>query len=92
MRSNLIIFGIGMAAIILLGGCASSRVENDFGTSHKLAVINQTLNANAEKNLQPVDGIDGQSAQKILDKYHGSFEKPVPLVPVLALGAAGNAK
>jgi len=52
-----------------------NRLELDYGTSYHLAVFGQTLNPDAEKNLEPVDGLDGQAAVKILDKYRKSFEK-----------------
>lgn len=89
MRSHLIAFVIGMTAVLLFGGCASNRLENDYGTSYKLAVMNQTLNPDAEKNLRPVEGIDGQTSQKILDKYHTGFERPTQPMPVFTFGITG---
>jgi hypothetical protein len=75
-----------------VGGCASSRLETDYGTSHKLAIMEQTANPQAERNLRPVEGIDGKTAQFILDRYHRGFEKPVPVAPVLSIGIAGGYK
>ncbi len=83
---------IGVIAGLFLGGCASNRLENDFGTSYKLAIMNQTLDPLAEKNLEPVEGIDGQTAKSILDKYHAGFENPAPVTPVFSFGIAGGAK
>ncbi|MHB8110709.1 MAG: pilus assembly protein [Syntrophorhabdaceae bacterium] len=81
-----------LALAFFVGGCASSRLETDYGTSHKLAIMEQTVNPEAEKNLGPVEGIDGQAAQFILDRYHRGFEKPVPVAPVLSIGIAGGYK
>ncbi len=66
------------AWIVILAGCAQSRLERDYGTSHKLAIYNQTLNPEAEKNLAPVEGLDGKAAQANVDKYDKSFEKTPP--------------
>ncbi len=63
--------------VMLLEGCTgtgfSGRVENDYGNSHRLAIANQTLNPEAEKNLVPVYGIDGNRAAKIVDSFQESF-------------------
>lgn len=83
---TILLFG---AALSILGGCTASRLETDFGTSHKLAIMEQTKNAEAEKNMKSVEGIDGQSAQAILDRYHKGFEKPVAVAPVLSIGITG---
>lgn len=53
-----------------------SRLELDYGTSYRLAVYGQILNPDAEKNTEPVTGLDGQAAEVIIDKYRKSFEKP----------------
>jgi len=50
----------------------------DYGTSHKLAKFNQTLNPGAEKNLEPVTGFDGGAAQATIGKYHKGFEEKTP--------------
>jgi hypothetical protein len=62
--------------MILTIGCAKSRLEMDHGTSYNLQKFNQTLNADAEKNLAPVTGMNGQAAQYSVEKYQKGFEKP----------------
>ncbi|MBI5606328.1 MAG: hypothetical protein HY879_23585 [Deltaproteobacteria bacterium] len=52
-----------------------SRLEMDYGTSVKLARFNQILNPQAEKNLEPVVGLNAQAAQKALERYWKGFEK-----------------
>lgn len=60
----------------LLASCAgSTRLEEDFGTSQKLAVQNQILNPEAGRNLQPVEGIDPVAGGVILNQYYKSFER-----------------
>lgn len=53
-----------------------SRLEMDYGTSFNLMKFNQIANPEAEKNLEPVTGFDGQAAKATLDKYRKDFEKP----------------
>jgi len=53
-----------------------SRLEMDYGTSFNLMKFNQIANPEAEKNLEPVTGFDGQAATATLDKYRKDFEKP----------------
>lgn len=70
---------IGLIACALwLSGCASSRLETDYGTSHKLSLMNQILNPDAEKNLAPVEGIEGPAAKASVDKYTKSFQTEPP--------------
>ena len=60
---------IGLAGIFLLVvSCTASRVEMDYGTSYKLAKFNQTLNPQAEENLEPVTGFDGGAAQAAIGR------------------------
>lgn len=78
---------------LLLTGCATqmSRLEMDYGTSHKLAIMNQTLDPKAEKNLEPVYGLDGPIAQKVMDKYSKEFEKSAPPPSyIINLGGGGK--
>jgi hypothetical protein len=75
MYKKYVVIGGLIACAIWLSGCASTRLEMDYGTSHKLSKMNQILNPDAEKNLTPVEGINGQAAQVVVDKYVKSFEK-----------------
>ncbi|MHC4269359.1 MAG: hypothetical protein ACYSTS_12935 [Planctomycetota bacterium] len=66
-----------LVIVILLGGCSlyESRLEKDYGNSHRLAIVNQTLNPEAEKNLEPVYGIDGKTTNTIVESFQKSFEE-----------------
>ena len=64
--------------LALCGGCGPTRTQMDFGTSYQLAKFNQIQNPQAEKNLKPVEGMDGQAAQNAVEKYHQDFKKPAP--------------
>ena len=83
---------LGMGFIV--GSCftsGSSRVEDDFGNSFRRAKANQLLNPEAAKNIEPVTGLDGKSAQAVVDMYQKNFEKPAPPTPfVLSLESMGQ--
>jgi hypothetical protein len=84
---------IGMVAIFLISvGCAGpTRVEMDYGTSFKLSKFNQTLNPEAEKNLEPVTGFDGGAAQGTIGRYRKGFEEKAPAPTfTLSIGTAGK--
>jgi hypothetical protein len=78
---------IGFLTLFLsLARCAGpSRLEIDCGTSHKLARFNQILDPEAEKDLEPVTGFDGNAAKRVVEKYQKDFEKPAP-PPTYLLG------
>ena len=71
---------IGLVVIVsFTGGCGGpSRLKMDYGNSYKLAKFNQTLNPEAEKNLEPVTGFDGRAAREVIERYRKEFEKPAP--------------
>ena len=92
---------IGLMVVSISMGCAElsrlevgcegpSRVEMDYGTSYKLAIFNQTLNPEAEKNLEPVEGFDGMAAQTVIEMYRKGFgeesQKPVYSISPANLG------
>ena len=80
----------GMVALLLVSaGCAPSRVAMDYGTSFNLAKFNQTLNPEAAKNLEPVNGFDGEAAKATAEKYRTGFEKTTP-PPVYMLSVGGG--
>lgn len=62
-------------AVFLISACAGpTRVDKNFGRSVKQARVNQILNPEAEKNLEPVTGLDGKAAKAGIEKYRMSFE------------------
>jgi hypothetical protein len=77
--------------LFLLTSCAASRLEMDFGTSSRLSKINQIHNPEAEKNVEPVYGLDGKAAQANTEKYWEDFEKSPPPIPsTLTIGISGK--
>ncbi len=86
---------IGLVIIFLIStGCVTSRVAMDYGTSHKLAKFNQTLNPQAEKNLEPVTGLDGRIAEATIERYRKGFQEkaqaPVYSINIGNFGGPGK--
>jgi hypothetical protein len=76
MRKIILILALLSFTIGSLISCAApTRVEMDYGTSYKLQKFNQTANPEAEKNLAPVQGLDGQASSAAINKYHKEAEK-----------------
>jgi hypothetical protein len=85
------LFGFVALSFISLSCAGPSRLEMDFGTSFKLSKFNQTLNPEAEKNIDPVTGFDGKAAQANIERYRKDFEKPAPPTPyTLSIGISGK--
>ena len=92
MKKNWTVW-IGIPAMVMLfTGCASqqSRVEKDYGNSYRLAISNQTLNPEAQKNLEPVYGFNGQAAKAAIERYQKGFEKAQPAPTYTTIGTTGS--
>ncbi len=57
-------------------GCAvnTNRLAKDYGNSARLVKVNQTLNPDAVKNLEPVSKFDSYAAEAAIERYQKSFE------------------
>jgi len=66
-----------LIGVAFVAGCTmqKTRLEMDYGTSHKLAKYNQILDPDAEKNLDPVEGLSGKAAKGVMDRYEKGFQK-----------------
>ena len=51
----------------------SSKVADNWGTSYYAQKQGQTVNPDASKNLQPVEGLYGQAAEAAMGQYLKSF-------------------
>ena len=66
-----------IAAIALLSGCACEKNNlsaDTWGRSFELAKYQQTLNPEAGKNLEPVEGLNGWAADAVMAGYQDSFK------------------
>ena len=82
MRNKHLIIITLILGLFMCVGCAStssSELTKNWGTSVAKTKDNQILNHEASKNLDPVVGVDGKSAENILDRYENSFKKAAPV-------------
>ena len=67
-----------IATFVILLGCSTSRLDKldeNWGRSLEEAKTNQILNPEAQKNLDPVVGLDPKSGEKVMKAYRESFGK-----------------
>jgi hypothetical protein len=81
-----------VAACFALNGCMSSTPHWDqtFGDSVRQVTALQTLNPHAGQNDDPVDGIDGSSANSAMQSYDKSFTAPPPPQNMFTIGISGG--
>lgn len=92
MRKGCFLLIGAIAMFLIFTACAGpSRLDIDYGTSHKLSKFNQILDPEAEKNLEPVMGLDGKAAESVVEKYQKDFEKPAS-PPTYILGIQSPSK
>lgn len=76
----------------LLGGCATTtpeRVDAQMGSAVELAKAQQTLHPQSSQDMRPVEGIDGKSADAVVDRYHKGFQAPTN-VNIFNIGVGGG--
>jgi hypothetical protein len=94
MFKKLFVLTALVTVLSITASCAQmqrSRLEQDYGTSAKLAKFNQILNPDADKNMEPVEGLSGNAAQENMKKYEKNFEKPAK-EPVYTFSIGGGSK
>jgi hypothetical protein len=63
-----------IAMVLMLAGCTHPvTLGGDTGQSMARQIQNQTFDPEAARNLQPVEGLDGQAAAIVVDQYRKSF-------------------
>ena len=87
---------ISLLALLMasLTGCATSstpQFDNTFGDAVNAARAQQTINPDASQNTKPVEGIDGEAANSVMDRYHQSYEKPPATGNIFNIGVGGGA-
>ena len=83
LKKCLIIIGI-TAAITIVSACSGTKTlsERNWGRSYETATYNQILNPGADKNLKPIDSLDGQAAENDMQRYRDSFKEKKEAQPV----------
>jgi hypothetical protein len=86
-----IVMGLVAAFLVSISCVGPSRLERHFSTSFELAKSNQIFDPEAERNMEPVTGLDGEAARTTIEKYRKEFEKPAAPTPyILELGSLGR--
>lgn len=75
MSKHIVISLMGAIIAIWVVGCAPSALDKNWGSSYESARYNQILNPEAGKNLDPVEGLEGPAAERII-KDHFSEKTP----------------
>jgi len=93
VNRNFLVMGI-FAGLLLIFSCSGtiepqreSLLDRNWGRSYESAIYNQMVNPDAHKNLNPVTGLDGTSAEYNVDKHQESFKEAEPkeIVNILKL-------
>ena len=82
LKKSLIIIGI-LAGIFVVSACSGPTLsQRNWGKSYETATYNQMLNPQADKNLKPVNSLDGQAAENDMQRYRDSFKEKKETQPV----------
>ena len=78
---ELLLTGLGLVlgSTIFVTGCTTrpTTLGPDSGRAYTMALDRQTLNPDAGKNLDAVQGLeDGKAAENTMERYRSSFAKP----------------
>jgi hypothetical protein len=85
MLTRVAVIVVALVCVIGLGGCykgnivspsqPETQLDKNWGKSFEAAKYNQTLNPEADKNLAPVEGIEGSVAERIMEDYKKGEQK-----------------
>lgn len=70
---------VALAAIGVLAGCASSAVQENYGSAAASLITAQTANPDtlANPSTAIVTGVDGEYAYRVIDEMRKDVAKPV---------------
>ena len=71
-----------------LTGCApvTPNYDANFGRAVREAKLRMTINPDAGKNPDQVNGMDGKAAAEAILLYQGTYKTPPPAVNVINIG------
>lgn len=70
---NIIWTTVMIAALIIVAGCSKPALYRNWGAAYETAKYKQTLDVNAGQGIAPVEGMNGQAAQKAFIVYKNGF-------------------
>ncbi len=81
LKSYFLVIGI-ITGLLFVSSCSEttqlqseSLLDRNWGRSYETAIYNQVGNPDADKNLDPVIGLDGTAAEYNVDKHRESFKE-----------------
>lgn len=76
MSKHIVISVMSAIVAVWVVGCAPSALDKNWGRSYESARYNQILNPEAGKNLDPVEGLEGPAAERVVnDHFSGKTPK-----------------
>ena len=81
-----------LLALLAVTGCVSTtpHMDSHFGEVVNLVKAQQTLNPDASRNSEPLNGMDGKAAMSAYDEYQKSYRAPEPQQSVFTIGVGGS--
>ncbi len=69
--------------LLLFSGCSNGNIflqgetelDKNWGRSYETAKYNQIINPEAGKNINPVEGLEGNAADNAVEAYQKSFKQ-----------------
>ncbi len=84
-------FAVALSACAGTSQTTTPHLDAHFGQAVNLAKAQQTLNPDAALNAQPVTGIDGKTAEAVLERYYeGIKQEPAPATVINIGGGLGG--
>jgi hypothetical protein len=79
VKKHLIVILVLSVGLLFFTSCSKeyrkeTKLDRNWGKSFEAAKQNQILNPEAGKNPEPVVGMEGRAAEKIIERHEQSFE------------------
>ena len=86
LRTTIALIGL-VGIMIAYCGCAEapSAVKANYAVCYHQALDNQILHPEASNNLEPCEGLDGQAAEIVMEKYRDTFKCKKEKQPLIGI-------
>ena len=80
-----------LCVLLAVTGCVSTtpHLDSHFGEVVNLVKMQQTIDPEASRNTDPVNGMDGKAAKSAYDNYQQSYKTPQPQTSAFTIGIGG---
>ena len=80
-----------LCVLLAVTGCVSTtpHLDSHFGEVVNLVKMQQTIDPEASRNTDPVNGMDGKAAKSAYDNYQQSYKTPQPQSGAFTIGIGG---